>query len=579
MRKKQIDKIQKTVKSELSKTSSDLVKSKAKEIVKYKVDLSKKVSDIAKPKAPASQTVNVTQRKPVNLAEITNRLPKAEFKPTNNVKSLVNEKIKSAVKNYVRTQINEVKTQTVTYAKVQVSNVKNRALDKLKNSEQKIKSSVNSAKRLAVHKKRRIQTKVKQYLHFSNYIKKPKIRKAIRKKIRMRNKKRLHNIKQITGKATKAFGKSVAMVGYFAKAVQSDSAAFDVISLTGSTAKGIAKASNRGIKKIRTAAAKKEAAKKRLKKARKRTLKTAKKAAKKTAKAAKGASKAAKSAKKAAEELKSLLSEILPPIVKNVLLIVGAVGIGIVLLLTLISGAADASVSSVTAVVEPISWLFDNNSPDGSTLTDEEVFNAYKEYVDNALSQTKDYVLSSVNSHSLGSRDTLVYNGSSFYPASSALDYITQSILSTTIDYPNFIQICFIYKQRLERERLGLDENNDPEITIGQDDFYSFMKEHYFNLEISEIGGQPCPSRDCCTGTSYDDCMKDKVDDDGKPKSCPGHTYYYCNYSHKKITVSFSPDSNLLDNLNFTDYERDKLEIGVELVEDIINGNAETATE
>lgn len=302
----------------------------------------------------------------------------------------------------------------------------------------------------------------------------------------------------------------------------------------------------------------------------KKSVKTSAKAAKNAAKAtkttAKTTVKTTKTASKTTAKIiggiaKAVGSLIVSP-AGPIILIIAAVVLLIVLIVSIISGAAGAVSGATAAVVSPLNWIF-GSSASSST---EDLKDAYEDYLDMATAAYKDiadYMEDTINDYSLDDNDILEFNGASITPASSGA-YSVKTMLQDSaddIDWTYFIEVYYIYMQRTV---------DDPKLT--KEGMYNFMLSEYYYLETSEETGITCPTADCETDTFYHSsgyCNDGFVDDEDQLVKCEGHTYSYCPGNHKKVTITFEVVSNILDVLGFTDEEKEKLELGLNLLDEL----------
>lgn len=334
-------------------------------------------------------------------------------------------------------------------------------------------------------------------------------------------------------------------------------------------------------KSIKTAHKSAKSAKRTLQKATKKAVKTsAKTTAKTTEKAAKAA---AKTAAKTAEETAKITAKIVSSIANAIgsLMatpagpIILAVILGVVLIVIIfnvISSAIQVPVTVVSGAGSSLGWLFG----DDSHSADDEIADIYYDFEPKAISameSARTYYKDEISGISFGERDTLEFNGSSFYPASSADEFIQNYF--DNLDYDDYVyllEICYIKKLRDERAAQGLSETDIPEVTISENDIFSFIIDYCYEFEITIIEGQPCPPRDCQEGEDitwhYGDDCPDVGDDGG---TCPGHpyTFNYCDNSHIKavITIQEVSRSTIEDVLlALTEDERNMLETGIDLL-------------
>lgn len=338
--------------------------------------------------------------------------------------------------------------------------------------------------------------------------------------------------------------------------------------------------SEKSIKTTRTSA---KSAKRTLQKATKKAVKTSAKA-KATAKATENAAKAsAKAAAKTAEETAKITAKIVSSIANAIgsLMstpagpIILAVVLGVVLIVIIfnvISSAIQVPVTVVSGAGSSLGWLFG----DDSHSADDEIADMYYDFEPKAfaaMESARTYYKDEISGITLGERDTLEFNGSSFYPASSADEFIQNYFANLDYDdYVYLLEICYIKKLRDEREARGLSETDIPEVTISENDILSFLIEYCFEFEITIVEGQPCPPRDCQededTTWHYGDDCPDVVEDGD---TCPGHTYtyHYCDNSHIKAVITIQPISrDVIENvlLALTEDERNMLETGIDLL-------------
>lgn len=319
-------------------------------------------------------------------------------------------------------------------------------------------------------------------------------------------------------------------------------------------------------------------------KATQRTIKTTVNAAKATAKivanAAKIAVQAVKAAVQAAIQAAQAVGEAVVTLLATpvgwIILAVVLVVVLIVILFNMLSGAATVPVSAASSVGSSLSWLFGGD--DGNNDSDmSELYSGFEEKAHTAMDNVKNYYQGQIGGISFGDRDTLVFNGASFYPASAADDYVQNYFDNLDYDdYKYLMEMCYIKKLRDERAAQGLSENDLPEVTIDENDIKDFLLNYCYNFNIEIIGGQACPTLDCCsrtdTSTSHcgggDDC--DNHNDEGE---CLGHeettTTYYCDHSHIKAVVTLQeiPKDELEnDILVLTDDERELRDLGLQIL-------------
>lgn len=316
----------------------------------------------------------------------------------------------------------------------------------------------------------------------------------------------------------------------------------------------------------------------------KRTIRTAsKKAVKTSAKAsAQAAKSAAKAAQKTAEASAKLSAKIISGIANAVgslmsspagpiVLIIVLIVVLIVVIFNIISGAVQVPATVVSGAGSSLGWLFGDDSRANDDIAD--IYADFEDAAKLAMEDAKNRYKNEISGIGFGERDSVVFNGASFYPASAADGFI-QSFFDS-LDYDDYVylcEICYIKKLRDERAAQGLTENDMPEVTITQADIYSFLLDYCYNFNITIEHGQTCPTMDCQEeeSTYYHGESCPDVEDGG---TCPGHTYihYYCDHSHIRaiITIQQVP-RDVLENdvLVLTEYEKNLLDIGLELLND-----------
>lgn len=319
----------------------------------------------------------------------------------------------------------------------------------------------------------------------------------------------------------------------------------------------------------------------------KRTIRTASKKAVKTS--AKASAEAAKAAAKAAEKtaeasvklgakivsgianaVGSLMSSPAGPIVLIIVLIV----VLIVIIFNMISGAVQVPAAVVSGAGSSLGWLFGDDSRTNDDIAD--IYADFEDMAKQAMEEAKSNYKNEISSINFGERDSIVFNGASFYPASAADDFI-QSFFDS-LDYDDYVylcQICYIKKLRDERAAQGLGANDMPEVTITQTDIYNFLVDYCYDFNITIEHGQTCPTMDCQLGESitYHYNIEECSDFDEFLGRCSGHpyTYNYCDHSHIRAIITIQHVSrDALENLvlMLTEDEKNLLDIGLELLND-----------
>lgn len=315
----------------------------------------------------------------------------------------------------------------------------------------------------------------------------------------------------------------------------------------------------------------------------KRTIRTASKKAVKTS--AKASAEAAKAAEKTAEAsvklgakivsgianaVGSLMSSPAGPIVLIIVLIV----VLIVIIFNMISGAVQVPAAVVSGAGSSLGWLFGDDSRTNDDIAD--IYADFEDMAKQAMEDAKSNYKNEISSINFGERDSIVFNGASFYPASAADDFI-QSFFDS-LDYDDYVylcQICYIKKLRDERAAQGLGANDMPEVTITQTDIYNFLVDYCYDFNITIEHGQTCPTMDCQLGESitYHYNIEECSDFDEFLGRCSGHpyTYNYCDHSHIRAIITIQHVSrDALENLvlMLTEDEKNLLDIGLELLND-----------
>lgn len=313
----------------------------------------------------------------------------------------------------------------------------------------------------------------------------------------------------------------------------------------------------------------------------KTATKTAKATAKITAEAAKTAAKlsvrvaqiSAKAAAALAEAIGALMSNPVGWIILGVLVVV-------IIVIIIISSVSSSSVNTVSAVggavVSPLSWIFNDSTSPSPDIA--EIYLENEEKGKAAMANARSYYKDEINGISFGERDSLELNGASFYPASSANEYI--QTFFDELDYDDYIylmELCYIKKLRDERIAQGLSENEFPKITLSTNDIEAFLINYCYDFNIEIIDGQICPSADCQEDEDIDYCFEDNNCPDVLEEGdvCPGHpyTYYYCDRSHIKAVVTISQlPRDLIENfiLSLTEEEKTILDLGIQLINEVM---------
>lgn len=307
----------------------------------------------------------------------------------------------------------------------------------------------------------------------------------------------------------------------------------------------------------------------------KKTAKKAEKAAKTTAKAtAKTTDAAAKIGAKIVSGIANSVGALMSTPAGPIILVIIAVVVVIVLIFNIVSGAIQVPVSMVSGIGSSLSWLFGgDDSEDHSNDDIADLYNEFEQKARSAMQSARTYYINEINGISFDERDSVEFNGASYYPASFAVQNYVGAYLFNYLnsygDYPYLMQLCYIIKLRDERAAQGLSEDDMPEVTIEESDILSFIINYCYEFEITVKLHQSCPTSDCRTVTWYhpDGFCPDVSEDE----ACVGHLYYFCDGSHKKVIINFQKVSKeVLENdvLMLTDTEKSMLETGISLITD-----------
>lgn len=326
-------------------------------------------------------------------------------------------------------------------------------------------------------------------------------------------------------------------------------------------------------------------------KAVKETAKTAKETSKTAAKTTEQAAKATAKASEAAEQavakgLKAAVGFFVSPPGLITLAIVGGVVL-IVVIFNMISGAIQVPISAISGAGSSLSWLFGGDTDPAVTTDDSniedisELYNDFYSIACEAMADVRTNYNNQIAELNFGDRDKFTINGGgSYYPASAAQSYLTYFI--NTINYSDYVylmQLCYIVKLRAVRIEQGLPEDEQPEnVTLTKDDLYSFLINYCFTFSLTTVPHQSCPTSDCLSGTWYHPngyCTDAPEGSD----TCIGHTYYFCNCSHKKVDITiYQTPKDVLENdlLSLTDSEKSLLSIGTALLNQALEAAAVT---
>lgn len=327
----------------------------------------------------------------------------------------------------------------------------------------------------------------------------------------------------------------------------------------------------------------KRAAKNGAKAAGKATAKAAQAAAKATAKAAQAAAKAVASA---VTKIVGLIAETMP----YSLIIIAAILLIVLIALmfgSMFSGAA-GSVAGGGA------WLVD----DDNTQTPEEIYEGYKEFVEQAKdvmeTQAKDALQGEVTGFCTGDtaspRRIIEYhdknNNRLFYPAAGA-DAAINALIEQfgTEDYADYMSLLFVLMTREKQQADGVTDDEIYDFDFKREDFEEFMKsvnenscrfgDTFVIKTAVETSPHACPGQNCktkyisgCNCASY-------TDEDGKIHHyCRGHPY--CSVDHTKMTVTLYTVKDYYGKdypeiYNFTDNEKTRYEASKAIIQGLLD--------
>lgn len=308
-------------------------------------------------------------------------------------------------------------------------------------------------------------------------------------------------------------------------------------------------------------------------------------AAKKTAQAAyKAAQAAAKAVVNAVSKAASLIAETMP----YSLIVIGAVLL--VLLIALMFGSMLGGASG--AVAGGGAWLVDDNS----TQTPEEIYEGYKEFVEQAkdVMETqakkalKDKVTSFCDSDDNDPRRIIQYidkdNNILRYPAKGA-DSTINSIIDNfgTEDYADYMSLLFVLMTREKQQADGVTDAEIYDFDFKKEDFEEFMKtvnenscrwgDTFVIKTAEETGGNTCPNEQCRRETEPGCKCCSYTDEEGEiHEYCGGH----CPDDHTKLTVKLYTIKDYYDKdypeiYNFTENEKTRYEASKAIIQGMID--------
>lgn len=315
----------------------------------------------------------------------------------------------------------------------------------------------------------------------------------------------------------------------------------------------------------------------------KTTAKAAQTAAKATAKVAQAAAKAVASA---VTKIVGLIAETMP----YSLIIIAAILLIVLIALmfgSMFSGAA-GSVAGGGA------WLVD----DDNTQTPEEIYEGYKEFVEQAKdvmeTQAKDALQSEVTGFCTGDtaspRRIIEYhdknNNRLFYPAAGA-DAAINALIEQfgTEDYADYMSLLFVLMTREKQQADGVTDEEIYDFDFKKEDFEEFMKtvnenscrfgDTFVIKTTVETSPHACPGQNCktkyisgCNCASY-------TDENGKIHHyCRGHSY--CPVDHTKMTVTLYTvkdyyGTDYPEIYNFTENEKTRYEASKAIIQGLLD--------
>ncbi len=317
--------------------------------------------------------------------------------------------------------------------------------------------------------------------------------------------------------------------------------------------------------------------------------------AKKSAKAAKKAAKTAqKAAKKAAQNIKKAVEITVKLIAKTAafvithLPIILVIGLVIVVIAVIVSGTS-VVVSTVTSGVNGLlSWAFpsEEGKTDAESVAEqlleyeEAMKNGFDDILDEKLAMASEYLTEDDDYYAAVTdnqfNDWIAYMG-------GAGEDIARDVLKDAIDNVDkseFYALLFVYLQKQKNIEDGNDSYDIYDITFTEGEIRSFLY-NYFDISLSMVSGLDCPGQSChnkrCeNAVSCPNRVGHPVTDPETGEvhvgySCPGHPY--CDHEHKKSTIKITRNANIMDDLGFTDEEKQRTELAQQLYDSEIQGN------
>lgn len=327
----------------------------------------------------------------------------------------------------------------------------------------------------------------------------------------------------------------------------------------------------------------KQAVKKGAKAAGKAAVNAAKTAAKAALKAAQAAAKAVASA---VAKIASLIAETMP----YSLIVIAA----IVLIILIALMFASLFTSAGGSVAGGGAWLVD----DSKTQTPEEIYEGYKEFIEQAKdvleTQAKDALQSEVTGFCDGDttepRKIIQYidknHNVTYYPANGA-DATINSFIEQfgTDDYADYLSLLFVLMTREKQQADGVTDDTIYDFDFEKSDFEEFMKtvnenscrwgDTFVIKTAVETSPEYCPGQNCKTKTEPGCKCSSYTDDDGKVHEyCGGHPY--CPKNHTKLTVKLYTVKDYYGKdypeiYNFTDNEKTRYEASKAIIQGLLD--------
>lgn len=317
---------------------------------------------------------------------------------------------------------------------------------------------------------------------------------------------------------------------------------------------------------------------------------TAKTAAKATQKAAQAAARAAQATAKAVASAVAKIVGLIAETMPYSLIIIGAVILILIIALmfaSLISGAG-GSVAGGGA------WLVN----DSNTQTPEEIYEGYKEFVEQAKdvmkTQAKDALKSDVSGFCNGDttepRKIIQYidknNNLTFYPAAGADSSINALIEQFGAeDYADYMSLLFVLMTREKQQADGVTDAEIYDFDFTKSDFEEFMKtvnenscrwgDTFVYKTAVETSPHACPGQNCKTETRAGCKCASYTDSEGKVHEyCGGHPY--CPVNHTKLTVRLYTIKDYYgmdypEIYNFTENERTRYEASKAIIQGLLD--------